>query len=80
LSGLIKIEILQLDALPEDSVFGTWYYLSLKNFFLEVVPGTKFFRSKNKVFGPVQMPKKSFFRIFFSSISKGLCTGTKGEK
>jgi hypothetical protein len=37
------------------------------------------FRSKNKVFGPVQIPKKTFFE-FFSSISRGLSTGTKGEK
>jgi hypothetical protein len=37
------------------------------NFFLKAVPGTKtsqkifqkFFRSKNKVFGPVQIPKKN---------------------
>jgi hypothetical protein len=61
--------------------------LSLKKKFLNVVPGTKcsqkifqkFFRSKIKVFGPVQIPKKIFFE-FFSSISWGLCTGTKGEK
>jgi hypothetical protein len=54
---------------------------------LKVVPGTecsqkifqKFFRPKNKVFGPVQIPKKNFFE-FFSSISRGLSTGTKGEK
>jgi hypothetical protein len=36
---------------------------------------SKNFMSKNKVFGLVQMPKKAF-----SSISWGLCTGTKGEK
>jgi hypothetical protein len=49
--------------IPEDPVFGTWYYLSFKFFVL--VPGTKCsskifqnsFRSKNKVFGPVKMPK-----------------------
>jgi hypothetical protein len=35
-----------------------------------------FFRSKNKVFGPVQIPKKKLF----STISWGLCTGTKGER
>jgi hypothetical protein len=46
---------------------------------MKVVPGTKcfqkffqnFFRSKNKVFGPVQMPKKV---ILF-----GFSTGTKDE-
>jgi hypothetical protein len=50
-----------------------------------VVPGTKcsqkifqkFFRFKNKVFGPVQIPKKKRFFEFFSSISWGNCTGTK---
>jgi hypothetical protein len=36
-----------------------------------------FFKSKNKVFGPVQIPKTSFY-LFFSSISRGL--STKGEK
>jgi hypothetical protein len=39
----------------------------------------KFFWYKTTVFGPVQIPQKSFFE-FFSSISKGLCTGTKIEK
>jgi hypothetical protein len=44
-----------------------------------VVPSTKvFFRSKNKAFGPVQMQKITFFE-FFSSISRGLGTGTIGE-
>jgi hypothetical protein len=54
---------------------------------MKVVPGTKccqknfqkFFRSKNKVFGSVQIPKKTIFELF-SSISCGLCTGTKCEK
>jgi hypothetical protein len=33
------------------------------------------------VFGPVQILKNKLFLNFFSSISKGLCTGTKkGEK
>jgi hypothetical protein len=44
-----------------------------KFFFIKVVPGTKcsskifqrIFRPKNKVFGPVQIPKESFFFIFF---------------
>ena len=43
--------------------------LVLKIVFLKVVPGTKFsfkifqnfFRSKNKVFGPVQIPEKKLF-------------------
>jgi hypothetical protein len=56
-----------LASLPEDPVFGTWYCLSFKIFFLKVVPGTKcstkifqkMFRSKHKVFGPL-----------------GRCTGT----
>jgi hypothetical protein len=39
----------------------------------------KFFRLKNQVFGPVQIPKKTYFE-YFSSISWGLCTGIKGEK
>jgi hypothetical protein len=56
---------------------------------LKLVPGTKcsqkifqkFFRSKNKVFGLVKIPKKTFFVFeFFPSISWGLCTGTKSEK
>jgi hypothetical protein len=64
--------------IPEDPVFGPWYYLSFKKFFLKVVPGTKcslkifqkFFSSKNNV---------HFFN-FFSPISWGLCTGTECEK
>jgi hypothetical protein len=40
---------------------------------------SKIFRSNNKVFGPVQIPKKAF-SLFFSSISWGLCTSTKCEK
>jgi hypothetical protein len=47
--------------------------LALKKFFLKVVPVTKcsskifqkFFRSQNKVFGPVQIPKKYLFLNFF---------------
>ena len=47
--------------------------LVLKKFSLKVVPGTKcstkifqkYFRSKNKVFGPVQIPKKKLFLNFF---------------
>jgi hypothetical protein len=59
--------------LPEDTVFGTWYYLSFKIKFLKVVPGTKcsskmfqkFLRSKNEVFRPVQIPKiKTLFEFF----------------
>jgi hypothetical protein len=72
---------------PEDPVFGTWYYLSFLNFLLKVVPSTRcsqkifqiFSRSKNKVLDRYKYPKKTFFE-FFSSISWGLCTGTKGEK
>jgi hypothetical protein len=50
-----------------------------------LVPGTKcsqnFFRFKNKIFGPVQIPKnKKLFLNFFSTISRGFCTGTKGEQ
>jgi hypothetical protein len=56
--------------------------------FLMVVSGIKyiqkifeiFFMSKNKVFGPVQILKGKTFFEFFSSISRGLCTGTKCEK
>ncbi len=60
---------------PEDPGF-------LRNKFLNLEPGTKcsseifqkFSRSKNKVFGPVQMPKKSFFPY---QRRKPFCTGTK---
>jgi hypothetical protein len=46
--------------------------LVFKKNFLKVVLGTrchqkifkKIFRSKNKVFGPVQIPKKTFFEFF----------------
>jgi hypothetical protein len=64
------------------------WYLILPNFFSKVVPGTKysskifqkFFGSKNKVFGTgTNTLKKTSFE-FFSSISWGLCTGSKGEK
>jgi hypothetical protein len=41
---------------------------------------SKIFRSKNEVIGPVQIPKRKFVLIFFSSISLGRTTGTKGEK
>jgi hypothetical protein len=55
--------------IPEDPVFGTWYYLRFINYFLEVVPGTKYWqknfekfsRPKNKVLASVQLPKKNFF-------------------
>jgi hypothetical protein len=73
--------------LPEDPLFCTWYFLSFKKIFLKVVPVTKcsskifqkFYRSKNKVFGPAQISKKTFSE-FFSSISWVLCIGTKCEK
>ena len=50
---------------------GSTYVLKQK--FMKVVPGTKcstkifkqLFRSKNKVFGPVQIPKKKTFPNFF---------------
>jgi hypothetical protein len=67
---------------------------------MKVVLGTKccqkifqkFFRSKNKVFGPVKIPKKTFFNFLYSiswglsTVTKwkdvvlfGFCTGTEGE-
>jgi hypothetical protein len=56
--------------IPEDPVFRTCYYHRLKIKILELVPGTKcsqkifqkFFRSKNRVFGQVQIPKISFLK------------------
>ena len=69
LNFLIKKNI----KLPEDPVFGTKYYLGLKKkCFMKVVPITKccqnifqnFFRPKNKVFGPILIPKKTFFEFF----------------
>jgi hypothetical protein len=48
------------------------------NFFYGSISGTKC-SSKNKVYGPVQIPKYNFFD-FFSSIFWGLCPGTKCEK
>jgi hypothetical protein len=72
----------------EDPVFGSWYYLSLKFFFIMVVPGTKcsskifqkFFRSENKVIGPAQILTKKLFLNFFLRFFWGLFTGTKCEK
>jgi hypothetical protein len=40
---------------------------------------SKIFRSKIRYLDRYKYPKKAFFE-FFSSISWGLCTGTKGEK
>jgi hypothetical protein len=79
---LINIKIIL--RIPEDPVVGTLYYLSFLVFFLKGVPGTKccqnifetFFSSKNKVFGPVQIPKKTFLNFFLGFFS----TGTKSEK
>jgi hypothetical protein len=73
--------------IPEGPVFGAWYYLSFKKYFFEgstryqmqLQNFSKIFMFKNKVLGPVQVPKKTFFE-FFCSISKGLSTGPKGEQ
>jgi hypothetical protein len=40
----------------------------------------KLFESKNKVFGPVQIPTKKHFLNFFFDVLGGLCTGTKCAK
>jgi TRAP-type mannitol/chloroaromatic compound transport system permease large subunit len=73
----MKFKIINKQSLciPEDPVFVLDTTCVLKN--LKVVE--KFFRSKKKVFEPVQISKKNFFELF-SSIFWGICTGTKGGK
>jgi hypothetical protein len=73
-------------SLPEDPVFGTWYCLCFFNFFkvstmyqMQLQNFSKILGTKNRYLDRYRYPKETFFE-FFSSISWGLCTGTKGKK